>query len=235
MEICKDANTEPSCRSWLWLHKMLFVVSWPALKVPTPFGSWSLFPSLCFCNPPTVLPRSHRIQVKGKPNTFIFSWDNFTDLLCSAALYTVIKIGMRDSCWTAAWRWQYVIRSGVGRGWDHLPPALCGQRSHVRLHRIGESLSLQTPLGWPWLWDLHPWLQKPLYRTLWPPSPTAIRFYPILLSVLLVQRFQLLLGPAALREDNGKTPFWRKTFLVLFFTSHSSTTTSGTTGFAVLV
>lgn len=123
---------------------------------------------------------------------------------------------MRDSCWTAAWRWQYVIRSGVGRGWDHLPPALCGQQSHVRLHRIGESLSLQTSLGWPWLWDLHPWLQKPLYRTLWPPSPTAIWFYPILLSVLLVQRFQLLLGPAALREDNGKTPFWRKTFLFLF-------------------
>lgn len=43
---------------------------------------------------------------------------------------------------TAAWRWQYIIKtcigSGIGCGWDHLPPALWWRQGLVRLHSIGE-------------------------------------------------------------------------------------------------
>lgn len=83
MEICKHANTDPLCRSWLWFHKMLVLVAQPGLKVPILSGSQSPILSLYFST--AVLRRSFRIQVKNKPNTFIFSWDDITDLLCSAA------------------------------------------------------------------------------------------------------------------------------------------------------
>ena len=85
MEICKGANTDPLCRFRLWFHKMLFLVAQPALKVPVPSGCQSLFLSLYFSYPSAALSYSFRIQVKNKPNTFIFSRDDFTDLFCSAA------------------------------------------------------------------------------------------------------------------------------------------------------
>lgn len=56
MEICKDANTDSLCRSWLWFHKMLFLVAQPALKVPTPSGSQSLF---LFCTSVILLLCCH--------------------------------------------------------------------------------------------------------------------------------------------------------------------------------
>lgn len=101
-------------------------------------------------------------------------------LLCLAAQPPKQWSGMCDRWWTAAWRWQYVIRSAVGCGWEHLPPASHCRHGLVRMHRIGENLSLQTPPWCPWLWGLQPLHPETTIQEClaWPP-PTASPSYPI--------------------------------------------------------